>query len=98
MIPSFFQKKGQPIDQLNLYAFWIFVNKIGKTFETVDPRTEEVITEIAEASKEDVDIAVKAAREAFDYGPWPRMTGAVSSYLSFFFFCYVIKIKRVIKL
>lgn len=51
----------------------------GKTFETVDPRTEEVITEIAEATKEDVDIAVKAARKAFDSGSWPRMTGAVSS-------------------
>ncbi|RDX89598.1 Aldehyde dehydrogenase family 2 member C4 [Mucuna pruriens] len=48
----------------------------GKTFETVDPRTEEVITEIAEANKEDVDIAVRAAREAFDFGPWPRMPGA----------------------
>jgi len=46
-----------------------------------------VIVEIAEATKEDVDIAVKAAREAFDYGPWPRMPGAVSSYLhlSFYF-------------
>ncbi|KAK7314489.1 hypothetical protein VNO77_33014 [Canavalia gladiata] len=54
-----------------------FVDSVsGKTFETVDPRTEEVIGEIAEANKEDVDIAVKAAREAFDFGPWPRMTGA----------------------
>ncbi|BAU02846.1 hypothetical protein VIGAN_11243600 [Vigna angularis var. angularis] len=54
-----------------------FIDSIsGKTFETVDPRTEEVIVEIAEATKEDVDIAVKAAREAFDFGPWPRMPGA----------------------
>jgi coniferyl-aldehyde dehydrogenase len=54
-----------------------FVDSVsGKTFETVDPRTEEVITKIAEATKEDVDIAVKAAREAFDFGPWPRMPGA----------------------
>ncbi|XP_057447120.1 aldehyde dehydrogenase family 2 member C4-like [Lotus japonicus] len=54
-----------------------FVDSVsGKTFETVDPRTEEVITEIAEATKEDVDIAVKAARKAFDSGSWPRMTGA----------------------
>ncbi|CAL0323982.1 unnamed protein product [Lupinus luteus] len=54
-----------------------FVDSVsGKTFETVDPRTEEVITEIAEGTKEDVGIAVKAAREAFDSGPWPRMTGA----------------------
>ncbi|MED6183071.1 Aldehyde dehydrogenase 2 member C4 [Stylosanthes scabra] len=54
-----------------------FVDSVsGKKFETVDPRTEEVITEIAEATKEDIDIAVKAARKAFDSGPWPRMTGA----------------------
>jgi coniferyl-aldehyde dehydrogenase len=64
----------------NLYTLYGFVEKKkGKTFETVDPRTEEVITKIAEATKEDVDIAVKAAREAFDFGPWPRMPGAVSS-------------------
>ncbi|KAI5441861.1 Aldehyde dehydrogenase 2 member C4, variant 2 [Lathyrus oleraceus] len=56
--------------------FGFLLNKKGKTFETVDPRTEEVITEIAEATKEDVDIAVKAARQAFDNGPWPRMPGA----------------------
>lgn len=49
----------------------------GKTFETRDPRTGEVIASIAEGDKADVDLAVKAAREAFDNGPWPRMTGYV---------------------
>ncbi|CAK9329514.1 unnamed protein product [Citrullus colocynthis] len=54
-----------------------FVDSIsGKTFETIDPRTEEVITTIAAGDKQDVDLAVKAAREAFDHGPWPRMSGA----------------------
>ncbi|KAI4347140.1 hypothetical protein L6164_007982 [Bauhinia variegata] len=47
----------------------------GKTFETVDPRTAEVIVRIAEGTKEDIDVAVKAARDAFDNGPWPRMPG-----------------------
>ncbi|KAK3161167.1 hypothetical protein QOZ80_1BG0073180 [Eleusine coracana subsp. coracana] len=47
----------------------------GKTFETRDPRTGEVIARIAEGDKADIDLAVKAAREAFDNGPWPRMTG-----------------------
>ncbi|CAE5970927.1 unnamed protein product [Arabidopsis arenosa] len=47
----------------------------GKTFETIDPRNGEVIAKIAEGDKEDVDLAVKAARHAFDHGPWPRMTG-----------------------
>ncbi|CAI9758971.1 unnamed protein product [Fraxinus pennsylvanica] len=53
-----------------------FVDSVsGKTFETVDPRTEEVIARIAEGDKEDIDLAVKAARDAFDHGPWPRMPG-----------------------
>eukprot|EP00249_Psilotum_nudum_P010107 c22338_g2_i1 orf=229-1737(+) len=54
-----------------------FVDAVsGKTFETLDPRTEEVIIQVAEADKEDVDIAVKAAKKAFEEGPWPRMSGA----------------------
>ncbi|WOL14025.1 aldehyde dehydrogenase family 2 member C4 [Canna indica] len=53
-----------------------FVDAVsGKTFETVDPRTGEVIAKIAAGDKEDVDLAVKAAREAFDHGKWPRMSG-----------------------
>lgn len=51
--------------------------RTGRTFETVDPRTEEVTARIAEGDAEDVDVAVKAAREAFDHGPWPRMPGSV---------------------
>ncbi|KAJ3701860.1 hypothetical protein LUZ61_005565 [Rhynchospora tenuis] len=47
----------------------------GKVFQTRDPRTGDVIANIAEGDKEDVDLAVKAAREAFDHGPWPRMSG-----------------------
>eukprot|EP01018_Ginkgo_biloba_P016818 Gb_01407 [translate_table: standard] len=53
-----------------------FVDSVsGKTFETCDPRTADVITRVSEATKEDVDLAVKAARNAFDHGPWPRMSG-----------------------
>ncbi|KAL0366568.1 UNVERIFIED_CONTAM: Aldehyde dehydrogenase family 2 member C4 [Sesamum radiatum] len=47
----------------------------GKTFENIDPRTEEVIANVSEADKEDVDLAAKAARQAFDDGPWPRLPG-----------------------
>ncbi|NIE66935.1 aldehyde dehydrogenase family protein [Burkholderia sp. Ax-1719] len=46
------------------------------TFETIDPSTEQVIAKVAAATAEDVDLAVKAARKAFDEGPWPRMSGA----------------------
>lgn len=54
-----------------------FVDSVsGKTFETRDPRNGVVIANIAEGDKEDVDLAVKAARAAFDHGPWPRMPGS----------------------
>ncbi|KAH0892913.1 hypothetical protein HID58_055342 [Brassica napus] len=46
----------------------------GKTFPTIDPRTGEVIADVAEGDAEDIDWAVKAARKAFDEGPWPKMT------------------------
>jgi aldehyde dehydrogenase (NAD+) len=45
----------------------------GKTFSTVNPATEEVIAEVAEGDKEDVDRAAKAARRAFESGPWRKM-------------------------
>ncbi len=45
----------------------------GKTFETVCPATEEKIADIAEGDKADVDLAVKAARKAFESGPWSTM-------------------------
>ncbi len=45
----------------------------GRTFETLNPATEEVITSVAEAEEADIDKAVKAARKAFDSGPWPKM-------------------------
>ena len=40
----------------------------------VSPHTEEPIGETPEASTEDVDKAVRAARTAFDEGPWPRLS------------------------
>src|SRR5215467_6447466 len=46
----------------------------GKTFSTVDPATEAVLAEVAAGDKEDVDRAVRAARRAFESGPWRRMT------------------------
>jgi 5-carboxymethyl-2-hydroxymuconic-semialdehyde dehydrogenase len=46
----------------------------GHTFQTLNPTTNEVITEVAEGRAADIDAAVAAARRAFDEGPWPRMT------------------------
>ncbi|MCX7402410.1 MAG: aldehyde dehydrogenase family protein [Planctomycetia bacterium] len=45
----------------------------GKTFETLNPSTEEVNAQVAEGDAADVDAAVQAARKAFDSGPWSRM-------------------------
>ncbi len=47
----------------------------GKTFETINPSTEERLAEVAHGEAEDIDRAVRAARRAFDYeGPWRRMS------------------------
>ncbi|CAL9753930.1 unnamed protein product [Musa acuminata subsp. burmannicoides] len=60
-----------------LFINGCFVDAVsGKTFESLDPRNGEVIANIAAGDKEDVDLAVKAAREAFDHGKWPRMSGS----------------------
>lgn len=45
----------------------------GKTFSTINPATEEVIAEVAEGDAADIDLAVKAARKAFESGPWSKM-------------------------
>ena len=44
----------------------------GKTFPTINPATGETICQVAEGDKADVDLAVKAARKAFEEGPWPQ--------------------------
>ena len=48
----------------------------GRSIEIVSPRTEELIGRAGLAGAADVERAVAAAREAFDDGPWPRMTVA----------------------
>jgi phenylacetaldehyde dehydrogenase len=48
----------------------------GKTFETINPATEEKLADIAQAGIEDIDRAVIAARQAFGQGSWSRMTPA----------------------
>jgi aldehyde dehydrogenase (NAD+) len=48
----------------------------GKTFPTINPATGETICQVAEGDKADVDLAVKAARKAFEDGPWPKMNAS----------------------
>jgi acyl-CoA reductase-like NAD-dependent aldehyde dehydrogenase len=45
----------------------------GKTFQTINPATEEVLAEVAEADAPDIDLAVAAARRAFTDRAWSRM-------------------------
>ena len=46
----------------------------GRMIELVSPNSEQVVGAVAEADEQDMDAAVAAAREAFDHGPWPRMS------------------------
>ena len=46
----------------------------GKTFATIDPSTEQELVTVAEADAADVEDAVRAARRAFETGPWPGMS------------------------
>lgn len=46
----------------------------GRTFTSVNPFNQEAIATCARAGTSDVNQAVRAARDAFDNGPWPRMT------------------------
>lgn len=48
----------------------------GETFDVYNPATDEVIAKVQSAGAADVDKAVKAARKAFEDGPWSRMTPA----------------------
>jgi len=48
----------------------------GKTFPTYNPATGEILAQVAEGDRQDIEEAVKAARKAFDQGPWRRMTAS----------------------
>ena len=48
----------------------------GKTFATYNPATGEILAQVAEGDRADIDAAVQAARRAFDKGPWSRMTAS----------------------
>ena len=62
-----------------------FVDAVsGKTFATIDPATEEIICQIAEGDKVDVDKAVESAKKAFAFGSkWRTMDASVRGKLMF---------------
>jgi aldehyde dehydrogenase (NAD+) len=63
------------LDKLYIGGAWVAPSSGGQ-IDVVSPVTEEVIFRVAEAREPDMDRAVAAAREAFDNGPWPRLTHA----------------------
>lgn len=62
-------------DTLYIDGAWVPARGKGK-IDVVSAFTEQVVAQVPQASREDIDDAVAAARSAFDTGPWPRMTPA----------------------
>lgn len=64
----------EQIHDIQLYINGKFADaQTGHTFENMNPFTNETINEVAEGKKEDIERAVKAAKEAFHRGPWRKM-------------------------
>ena len=59
--------------QLFINGQWVD-SASGRTFDTPNPATGETLARIAEGDAEDINRAVRAARKAFEEGPWSRMT------------------------
>jgi len=81
------------VDIRSSYGLFIggeFVDGVGgRSFKTINPATEEVLAEVSEASDEDVDLAVKAARRAYTR-VWSRMSGRERSK-------YLFRIARILQ-
>ena len=66
-------KKDLKIKPGKLFINGRWVDSVsGKAFDTLNPATEKVITSVAEGDSADIDLAVAAAREAFENGPWKK--------------------------
>ncbi|MEV4802807.1 aldehyde dehydrogenase family protein [Nonomuraea sp. NPDC049421] len=79
------------VDLKSSYGLFIdgeFVDGSGPSFKTVNPATEETLAEVATASSDDVDRAVRAARKAF--GVWSALPGAERAK-------YLFRIARIIQ-
>lgn len=61
-------------DHIQHYIDGAFVDSVdGDTFDVLDPATNENYTTASAGKKADIDLAVAAAKRAFDEGPWPKM-------------------------
>ena len=61
--------------QLLIGGKWVDA-KSGKTFDVENPATGDIVAQVADGRKEDIDEAVKAARKAFESGPWKDMSAS----------------------
>jgi aldehyde dehydrogenase (NAD+) len=71
----FMKPVALPACRLLINGRWV-ESASGKQFPTVNPATAERICDVAEADAPDVDLAVKAARNAFEAGRWRRMSAS----------------------
>lgn len=73
MIDEKTQALFEQADRLFINGDWVAPSSHAR-IDVITPSTEEVFVSVAEAQEADVERAVAAAREAFDRGPWPRMS------------------------
>ena len=77
-VPDDSDSEGVPVrvyDRLFIGGDWVKSTGSG-TIEVISPGTEEPIGRVPDSTEADVDAAVAAARQAFDFGPWPRTSPA----------------------
>lgn len=74
-IPDSLQSFLSSPKQLLINGQWVDA-KSGKHFDVYNPATDQVIAKVSEGDAADVNLAVTAARMAFDEGPWSKMTAS----------------------
>ncbi|MFC5590295.1 aldehyde dehydrogenase [Sporosarcina soli] len=77
MKATLFESPYKDIQHYKMFINNEWVDSVsGKTIESINPYTGKVWAVAQAGEKEDVDIAVKAAKDAFENGEWSRMTGS----------------------
>jgi acyl-CoA reductase-like NAD-dependent aldehyde dehydrogenase len=72
LAPTVSEFIAAPLRRMLIDGKWVEAAS-GRTFETLNPATGEVLARVAEGDAEDIDRATRAARRAFEEGAWPRM-------------------------
>ncbi|MEY4129302.1 MAG: hypothetical protein RIS81_1051, partial [Actinomycetota bacterium] len=68
------KRAAQKVSRTQLFIDGKFVDSAsGKTFESINPRDNTVVANVAEGDKQDIDRAVAAARKSFNNGVWSEM-------------------------